>query len=217
VGRSTAQALLAAGHKVLLIERDRSNYRPARVPDADWMLGDACELAALRKAGIETCDVVAATAGDDKTNLVFALLAKTEFGVARVVARINNPDNQWLFTEAWGVDIAVSTPSRLVAAVEEAVSVGEIVQLLALRGGSQSVAEIRLPAASEIAGRSVAELALPQGATVVAIVRDDALIRPGAETVVAADDELVLVVDAAVEDEVRRALSPTPSNASGDG
>ena len=85
------------------------------MPDADWLFADACELAALEEAGVQTCDVVIAATGDDKANLAVGLLAKTEFGVPRVVARINDIRNEWLFTQAWGVDVAVSTPGAMVA------------------------------------------------------------------------------------------------------
>lgn len=208
VGRSIAQALLdSGGHKVLLIERNRANYCPDLVPEADWMLGDSCELAALERAGIHTCDVVAAATGDDKVNLVFALLSKTEFAVPRVVARINNPDNQWLFTESWGVDVAVSTPGRLVAAVEEAVSVGDIVRLMALEHGLENIVEIRLPANTKVAGRPIADLALPTGATIITILRDKELIQPRPDTCLEPDDEIILIVKTSDEDAVRKMLT----------
>ena len=121
VGRSIARDLHEHGHKVLLIERQRSHFRPELVPEVDWMLADACELSSLQAAGISTCDAVVAATGDDRANLVFAMLAKTEFAVARVVARTNNPANQWLFSDAWGVDVAVSTPATLVAIVDRLV------------------------------------------------------------------------------------------------
>jgi trk system potassium uptake protein TrkA len=121
VGRSIAHDLYEHGHKVLLIERQRSHYKPELVPEVDWMLADACELTSLHAAGLGTCDAVVAATGDDRANLVFAMLAKTEFGVGRVVARTNNPDNQWLFSPAWGVDVAVSTPATLVAIVDRLV------------------------------------------------------------------------------------------------
>lgn len=102
VGRSVARELVDYGHKILLIERERSNFEPQSVPGADWLNADACELDTLEEAGIETCDVVVAATGDDKANLVVGLLAKSEFGVPRVVARINDIRNQWLFGQAWG-------------------------------------------------------------------------------------------------------------------
>src|SRR5918995_6439941 len=123
VGRSIALELVESKHQVMLIERELANIEPEAVERAEWVHADACELASLEEAGMESCDVVIAATGDDKVNLVVSLLAKTEFAVRRVVARVNDPRNEWLFTESWGVDVAVSTPRMLAAMVEEAVSV----------------------------------------------------------------------------------------------
>ena len=124
VGRSVAQELVDYGHKVLLIEKEFARYAPSVVPGAEWFLADACEVSSLEEAEIQICDVAIAATGDDKSNLAMAFLAKTEFGIDRVVARINDTRNDWLFTESWGVDVAVSTPMALVAAVEGAIDVG---------------------------------------------------------------------------------------------
>src|SRR5258708_7058212 len=102
VGRSVAQELLDYGHKVLLIEHNVSHYEPHTVPGAEWLLADACELSSLEESGIQMCDVVIAATGDDKVNLTAALLAKTEFGGARGVARTKELRNEWLFTDSWG-------------------------------------------------------------------------------------------------------------------
>ena len=114
--------LLDHGHEVLLIEREPAGDE-AQAPSsgATWVHADACELATLETAELQDYDVVVAATGDDKVNLVVSLLAKTEFGVRRVVARVNHPKNEWLFNESWGVDVAVSTPRMLTALVEEAV------------------------------------------------------------------------------------------------
>ena len=88
---------------------------------------------------------VAAT-GDDQVNLVVSLLAKTEFGVPRVVARINRAENEWLFTEQWGVDVAVSTPRLMAALVEEAVTVGDLVRLMTFRRGEANLVRSPCPA-----------------------------------------------------------------------
>ncbi len=110
VGRSVAQELVDYGHKVLLIEKEFTRYVPSTVPGAEWLLADACEVSSLEQAEVQICDVAIAATGDDKANLAMAFLAKTEFGISRVVARINDSRNDWLFTEAWGIDVAVSTP-----------------------------------------------------------------------------------------------------------
>ena len=115
------------------------------MPEAEWLLADACELSSLEEADLDTCDVVIAATGDDKANLVMSLLAKTEFGVPRTVARVNHPKNEWLFTEVWGVDVAVSTPRLMCALVEEAVTVGDLVRLLTFHEGEANLVEMTLP------------------------------------------------------------------------
>ena len=108
VGRAIARELLANGHDVLLIDRDAELARPGAVEGAEMLLADACEISALDEALLSQCQVVVAATGDDKVNLVVSLLAKTEYGVPRVVARVNHPKNEWMFDESWGVDVAVS-------------------------------------------------------------------------------------------------------------
>ena len=127
VGRSIAGELLDNGHEVLLIDHDPAAIKVDSVPRAEWLLADACEISSLDDAGLHRCNVVVAATGDDKVNLVVSLLAKTEYGVPRVVARVNTPGNEWLYNESWGVDVAVSTPRLLSALVEEGVSVGVLV------------------------------------------------------------------------------------------
>ena len=129
VGRSIARELIANGHQILLIDRDPIAIKPDSVPEAEWLLADACELDSLEEAGLDTCDVAIAATGDDKANLVHSLLAKTEFGVPRTVGRVNHPSNEWMFDDLWGVDVAVSTPRLMCALVEEAVTVGDLVRL----------------------------------------------------------------------------------------
>ena len=178
VGRSIARELIEHGHHVLLIDKEPDKVDPKRIPGADWLLGDACEVENLENAKLEEYDVVVGATGDDKVNLVVSLLAKTEFSVRRVVARINHPANEWLFTEAWGVDVAVSTPRVLAALVEEAVEVGDIVRLFSLRQGQANLIEVTLPDGAPCVGTPVRDLALPRDAALVAIVRGARVITP---------------------------------------
>ena len=145
VGRSIAAELIENGHEVLLIDKDPHAIKAETVDDADWLLADACELSSLEEAGLDTCDVAIAATGDDKVNLVMSLLAKTEFGVPRTVGRVNHPKNEWLFSEIWGVDVAVSTPRLMSALVEEAVTVGDLVRLLTFHEGATNLVEMTLP------------------------------------------------------------------------
>jgi trk system potassium uptake protein TrkA len=206
VGRSIARELVGNEHDVLLIDKDPAKVEPDRIRGAQWLLGDACEVANLENAHLEDYEVVIGATGDDKVNLVVALLAKTEFSVRRVVARINHPANEWLFTEAWGVDVAVSTPRVLAALVEEAVEVGDIVRLFGLREGQANLVEVTLPDGAPCAGCSVRELALPKDAALVAIIRGSRVITPSPEEPLEAGDELLFVALPEAEDDLRASV-----------
>ncbi|MDT5105506.1 MAG: trk/ktr system potassium uptake protein [Mycobacterium sp.] len=206
VGRSVARELLENGHKVLLIERERSRYEPNTVPDADWLFADACELTSLEEAGVQTCDVLIAATGDDKANLVTGLLAKSEFGVPRVVARINDVRNEWLFTQAWGIDVAVSAPGAIVAGVEGAIDVGHVVRLMGLREGHADVAKLTLPQDNPLVGRRVDQLGLPANTVLVTVVRGSTVFVPQPADVLEASDELLFIADHAVASSIRAAV-----------
>jgi trk system potassium uptake protein len=206
VGRSIALELVQNAHQVMLIERDLANIEPEAVEAADWVHADACELASLEDAGLESCDVVIAATGDDKVNLVVSLLAKTEFAVRRVVARVNDPRNEWLFGGNWGVDVAVSTPRLLAALVEEAVAVGDLVRLLTFRQGQANLVEVTLPEHTPLAGRPVRQLRLPVDSALVAILRGGRVIVPQGDDALEPGDELLFVATADVEQDIRGAL-----------
>ena len=206
VGRSIALELVDNNHQVMLIERELSNIDPESVEAAEWVHADACELASLEEAGLETCDVVIAATGDDKVNLVVSLLAKTEFAVRRVVARVNDPTNEWLFGQNWGVDVAVSTPRLLAALVEEAVAVGDLVRLMTFRQGQANLVEVTLPEDTPLAGQAVGGLKLPADSALVVVLRGGRVIVPQADDALESGDELLFVATAAVEDEIHAAL-----------
>ena len=198
-GRAIARELLGNGHQVLLIDKNPKALKMESVPNAEWLLADACEITTLDKAGLDQCQVLVAATGDDKVNLVASLLAKTEYGVPRVVARVNHPKNEWLFDSSWGVDVAVSTPRIIAALVEEAVSVGDVVRLFSIKSGEANLVEITLPDNSKCVGKSVSEVLLPKDVSLAAIIRDRHVITPGAHEVFAAGDELIFVASSESE------------------
>jgi trk system potassium uptake protein TrkA len=200
VGRSIARELLENGHHILLIDRDPKALKIESVPNAEWLMADVCEISSLDNAKLDTCQVLIAATGDDKVNLVASLLAKTEYGVPRVVARVNHPKNEWMFDSSWGVDVSVSTPRIISAIVEEAVSVGDVVRLFSLRKGEASLVEITLPEEAKCLGRTVEEVKLPDNATLAAIVRDGQVITPHAHDVYSAGDELLFIATEAAEE-----------------
>ena len=170
------------------------------------MLCDACEVSSLDAAGLAEADVVVAATGDDEDNLVISLLAKQEFAVPRVISRVNNSKNQWLFNQSWGVDVSVSTPQQLTALVEEAVSVGSMVQLLRLDGSGASLVEVTLASDSPALNMAIRELAIPREATVVAIIREGRLVVPHGDTVLSAGDEVMCLVTPEASDQVQSLL-----------
>jgi trk system potassium uptake protein len=207
VGRSIAAELLENGHEVLLIDKSPHAVSVVRVPNAEWLLADACEISTLDEAALERCQVVIAASGDDKVNLVVSLLAKTEYGVPRVVARVNNPKNEWLFNDAWGVDVAVSTPRLMSALVEEAVSVGDLVRLLRFSQGEANLVELTLPEGAALVGTRVGAVDWPRDTALVTIIRGATVLVPGADVTLEAGDELLFVAAAAQEPRLGALLS----------
>ncbi|MEP6695609.1 MAG: TrkA family potassium uptake protein [Pseudonocardiales bacterium] len=207
VGRSIARELIDNGHRVMLIERDSNAVKSGSVAQAEWVEADACELSSLEDARLQDYDVMIAATGDDKVNLVASLLAKTEFGVNRVVARINHPKNEWMFTDSWGVDVAVSTPRLLAALVEEAVSVGDLVKLMTFRQGQANLVEITLAGDAPHVGRPVRELDLPRDAALVAILRGPRVLVPSLDDPLEAGDELMFLATDEVERQIHDAVS----------
>ena len=157
VGSSIARELLAHKHEILLIDLKPEVIGRSGLRGAHWLVGDACELSTLQGAKMEDADVVVSATGDDKVNLVVSLLAKTEFGVGRTVGRVNNPKNDWMFNDSWGVDVAVNTPQLMTALVEEAVEIGDLVRLLTLQTGVSSIVEFTVPHDSHVIGLTVGE------------------------------------------------------------
>jgi len=206
VGRSVARELLENGHKVLLIERDPRKYQPHSVPDADWFLADACELASLNECQLHICDVVLAATGDDKVNLAAGLLAKSEFAVSHVVARVNEMRNERLFTEAWGIDVAVSTPRAIVAATEGTIDVGHLVRMMELRRSRASLEKLTLPADNPLVGRAVRQLRLPANTALIVVIRDGRVVLPQPDDILQAGDELLFAATRGAEARIRAAV-----------
>lgn len=208
VGSFIANDLIANGHEVLLIEqvpevRDRAEVNAS----VEWVIADGCEVSSLREAGLERCDVMVAATGDDEDNLVISLLAKQEFAVPRVIARVNHPRNQWMFNENWGVDLSVSTPHLITALVEEAVTVGRLVRILDLEGGRVELVEVTLAGDSPVIDQALADLDVPRDATVVAVLRDEHVVMPRGNTVFQAGDEVLALVTPDSEDALRQMLT----------
>lgn len=197
VGAYLASLLIEQGHQIRIIDE-----RASRIPVLQKDLPHECIFHAngadpkvLEAAGIRHADVVAAVTGADETNLVVATLAKLEYGVRRVVGRVNNPKNAWLFNATMGVDAALNQADLMAHLVAEEMSMGNMMLLMKLHGGQYSLVERTVDPSSRITGRSIAEVELPSECVLVALFRHDELILPRPDTVFLPHDQLIALSD----------------------
>lgn len=207
LGAQFAQALSSAGHTVTVVDLDeaRLNAVTARA-DVRRVTGDACEPFILEEAGILMADLLVASTGDDEDNLVIALLAKRQFAVPRVAARVNDPDNSWLFDDRWGVDVAVSPGATLISLIEEGTGATDTVGLLRLTHAGVNLIETVIRPQSKMVDRPLGEVRLPPGAVVAAVIRAGRPAVPDRTYLLRADDEVLVVAQTAGQQEIDHAF-----------
>ena len=197
VGTSIALDLLDRHHDVTLMEQvgERAERLKTMMPGVTVFSADACEYSSLAAADVRSADVMIAATGDDEDNLVISWLSKQEFGVPRVISRINNARNEWLFTESWGVDVSVSTPALITSLVDEAVEVGAIIELMTLAHGKMRLIEVTLDGKSPAVKQQLTldDLRLPDSLRVVAVVRNEQPLVPSASMRFFEEDHVVLM------------------------
>lgn len=202
VGSSIARELSRAHHEVAIIDRNAKAMKVSSVPDAEWNMGDACEVPILEKAGADEADILVTATGNDKTNLVVSLLAKSEFGIPRVISRINNPRNEWLFTDSWGVDVAVSTPRIMTALVEDALADGTLVSVMNFQRSGASLMQTTLPEEAPIVGIPISDVLLPPTIMITAIVRDGTPLPADPDLTIEAEDQIILLCAREAEEDL---------------
>ena len=211
VGRYLGRILVRNDHEVTVIDRDEARLAKAREQSgATVVLGDATEPSLLERSGIRAADVVVAVTGHDEDNLVVASLAKFEFDVPHVVARVKNALNAWLYEPDMGVDVLVSAPHTIAQLIEEQVTVGDVVQLLELAHGQAALIEATLPADSPVVGRPVSEIAWPRDCVAAAVIRDTRVHPAPRDLVFEAGDRVLCVTDVAQMEPLHRLLGTTP-------
>jgi trk system potassium uptake protein TrkA len=206
LGSEMADALSASGrNEVTVIESDRLLAdRLKGTSKARVLHGDAADPTVLEVAGALKAEVLVAVTGEDQVNLVVSLLAKRHFDVPKVVARVNDSDNHWLFTDHWGVDVAVSASATLLSLIQEATSVADTVGLLRLGRAGVGLIETTLTEQSSAVGKSLSDLHLPGGAIVAAILRGGEPTVPGGSFVMENGDEILVISESATEDDIRK-------------
>ncbi|HEY3344829.1 MAG TPA: TrkA family potassium uptake protein [Anaerolineaceae bacterium] len=194
-GSQLASGLIQEGHRVRIIDDRAEIIERLRIelPSDLVVLGDGSAPDVLEEVGIRDANVLAAVTGDDEANLVVCTLARFEFNVPRVIARVNNPKNAWLFNAEMGVDVAVDQADILAHLIAEEMSLGDMMTLLKLRKGEYSVVEEKVHPTSLASGRRLSELHIPSECIVAAIIRKGKLMIPHGDTVLLPADEILAV------------------------
>jgi len=208
VGSYLARMLRESDYEVTLVEERKEQVAKVQEdqPDLHIVLGDGCEPDILDEARVLKADAVVAATGHDEDNIVVCMLSKHEYEVPHTIARINNPKNEWLFRESFGVDIALSNTHMIAKILQEEVALGDLVTLLKLKKGDVSLVELTLEETSPGIGKAIKDLALPSGVILVSIIRGSELILPKGSTILATGDEILAVTAAQGEMEIKKAL-----------
>ncbi|MFF7311701.1 NAD-binding protein [Streptomyces sp. NPDC008137] len=207
LGTRVAQVLAASGNGVTLVDVDEARVDAQRGQfEARLVVGDGSEAAVQERAGAAHADLVVAATGRDEDNLVISLLAKRRFAVPRVVARVNENENSWLFEQSWGVDSAVPAAAPIVSLIEEATGAADTVALLRLSSAGLGIIETAITAGSKAVGQPLGAVELPEGTLVATIVRNGDPTAPTPQTVPRPGDELLLVSHSAGEEEIHEAF-----------
>lgn len=206
VGTNLVNLLSVQGHQVTIIEVNNAIYTKLQrtLPQARHINGDGCNPLTLHDAGITGMDAVVAVTGDDEDNLVVAKLAKHEYNINRVIARVNNPKNEWLFTPKMGVDIAISHSALLARIIHEELNMGDLVPLLKLEGGQISLAEVTVTPHSHVLGSRVDTLQLPKDCVLATLLRDGQLLIPRGSTTIQPGDKIIALVKTEQQSELVR-------------
>jgi trk system potassium uptake protein TrkA len=207
-GSQLAKFLLDAGHTIRVIEE-----RPAvleklgtEIPQEVIIKGDGSSPTVLEKAGIQKAQVLAAVTGSDETNLVITSLGKFEFNVPRVIARINNSKNAWLFTSEMGVDVSLNQAEILAKLTVEEMSIGDMMTMLKIRRGKYSIVEEKIAPNAPASSQALKDLSLPHNCIISGIIRHGEIVMPRGTTVLEEGDEILALVDDAARIQLEKLL-----------
>lgn len=205
VGSHLASLLLANGHEVRVIEHREHVFNKLKqeLPHETLVFGNGSDSKVLEEAGIADANVVAAVTGADEINLVVSTLAKMEFGVPRVVARVNNPKNAWLFNSGMGVDVGVNQAELMAHFVVEEMNMKEMFTLLKLNRGEYSIVTMKVQPNAKAANQQVKDLSIPKKTVMIAVTRDNKTIIPKGDTQILEDDDILVLTDEPSRKELR--------------
>lgn len=208
-GSQLAKFLLNAGHTIRVIDERTAVLEKlaTEIPQETIINGDGSSPMVLEKAGIQKAQVLAAVTGLDETNLVVTSLGKFEFNVSRVIARINNSKNAWLFTPDMGVDVALNQAEILAKLTAEEMSIGDMMIMLKIRRGKYSLVEEKIAPNAIAAGKALKDLPLPVNCVISGIIRHGEIVMPRGVAVLEEGDEILALVDDTSREELAKLLS----------
>lgn len=197
-GTYLASLLAEDGYSIRIVESDKRVAARLResLPSTDVILGNAADPFALERAGVLHADVVVAATGSDEVNLVISTLAKMEYSVSRVVARVNNPANAWMFDEGMGVDVGINQADILARAVQEGLDLRDVFTILRLGKDGHAVVRVEVRPRSRVVGEALRDISLPGQTILVAIDRDGEIVVPKGDTRFCAGDKIIAFTDA---------------------
>ena len=194
-GARLANLLINQNYKVRLVENRREllTLLHQELPTEVIYEGNPVEPAVLEGAGIREAHAVAAVTSSDPTNLALCFLAKTMFGVPRTIARVNNPNNAWLFNDHFKVDVSLNSADVLAHLIQEEMSLGDMMTLFKIRRGKYSVVEEKVPAGAKAIGVPLKDMDLAEHCVIAAIIRDGVMTLPRGDSTLQENDEIVAV------------------------
>lgn len=197
VGSYLAGLLLSNGHEIHVIEYREKNFHKLEreLPAETLIFGYGSDPEILEKAGIASADVLAAVTAEDEINLVVSTLAKMEFGVPRVVARVNNPKNAWLYNSGMGVDVGVNQADLMAHFVVEEMDLEDMFTLMKMKRGDYSIVQIKVANHAKAANQLVKNISVPKKTVLISISRNETLIIPKGDTQILVDDEIMALTD----------------------
>ncbi len=207
VGYYLSKALLSEGHEVLVIEKDATKVQ--RIEDelgSMCIQGDGCEAATLEEAGTGRANLFVAVTNEDEDNLVASQIAKHKFNVPRTIARIGNPKNEALFKKL-GIDVTVSTTNLILEQIEQELPTHPLIHLLKLSKGELEIVEVKISSTSAAVGKQISRLSLPPGAVLSLIIKEQGVQVPSPETILEADDRVIVVTKPELEQDLRTVLA----------
>ena len=206
-GSYLAQDLQSQGYQIKVVDRRPEVVAKLRQEiGGDVICGEGSSPQLLEQVGVAKAHLVVALTHNDEDNLVVCRLAKHHFHVPRVIARVNNPLNEWLYTKAWGVDVAISQVHLTSKVIEEEIGMGELVTLLKLNRGEAALVEVILPESSPCRGRAIRDLPFPSDTVIASVIRGGKLVIPRGDTTLEAGDEILAVSAVAAEKSLKELL-----------